>query len=170
MIARRLLFALPLLPMLGGCGWEPLYANRAAGPASAELRTIKVAPISERIGQRLEMALRRALNPDNEPAPTKYQLIVTLSTSVGDLGIQSEGLGTRGEVAVTAGYQLVDVSTKAAVQSGSVHATESFDIQANGYSTVVAQNDAYVRTIGEIQREIVTRLTLLLQKKALAAS
>lgn len=171
MVARRLLLALPFLPaMLGGCGWEPLYANRATTPASADLRAIKIMPISERIGQRLEMGLRDALNPSGETTPVKYILRVTLATFTSDSGIQSQGLGTRGEIGVVASYQLLDAATNAALQNSSVHATESFDIQANGYSTVVAQDDAYVRTVEEIRREIVARLTLFLQKKAIAAS
>jgi LPS-assembly lipoprotein len=171
MVARRLLLALPLLPaMLAGCGWEPLYADHEASAASADLRAIKIMPIAERVGQRLEMGLRNSLNPTGETTPTKYVLRVTLATYVSDSGIQSQGLGTRGQVQLNASYQLVDATNNAHLQDGSVHASDSFDIQANGYSTVVAQNDAYVRTVEEIRREIVTRLTLFLQKKAMAAS
>ena len=51
---------------LSGCGWTPLYAE-SRGPASEELRAIRVDPIPERIGQRLEIALRNSLNPTGEP-------------------------------------------------------------------------------------------------------
>ena len=50
-----------------GCGWTPLYADTETDAASQELRAIKVDPIPERIGQRLEMALRNSLNPTGEP-------------------------------------------------------------------------------------------------------
>jgi LPS-assembly lipoprotein len=171
MIRRRLLLALPLLPAaVTGCGWEPLYADHETAKASADLRAIKVMPISQRVGQRLEMELRNSLNPGGEAVPVKYVLAVALTTSTSDSGIQSQGLGTRGEVQVYASYKLVDVASNANLQNASVHASESFDIQANGYSTVVAQDDAYVRTVEEIRREIIARLTLYLQKKAMAAS
>jgi LPS-assembly lipoprotein len=170
MIPRRHLLALlSLPPVLAGCGWEPLYADRESASASADLQSIKVAPISERIGQRLEMGLRKSFNPDGAATPTKYVLQVTLNTSVSDLGIQSQGLGTRGEVQVYANYQLSDTAGHV-VQNSSVHANDSFDIQANGYSTVVAQDDAYVRSIEEIRREIVMRMNLFMQHKAMAAS
>jgi len=172
MIARRHFLGLPLaLPsLLAGCGWEPLYANHDTGPASAELRAIRVNPIAERYGQNLEFGLRHSFNPDGIPTPQKYVLKITQTTSVADLGIESQGLGTRGEVNLIAIYQLLDIKTNAVLQSASIHASDSFDIQANGYSTVVAQNDAYTRTVEEIRREIVTRLTLFMQNKDLAAS
>ena len=51
------------LAVLTGCGWAPLYADRAAGPADTELVAMKVAPIPERIGQSLALQLRQWLNP-----------------------------------------------------------------------------------------------------------
>ena len=62
-----------LLLTLSGCGWAPLYADPQSGPASAELRAIHVAPIPERIGQRLELALRNSLNPTAEPTRERYR-------------------------------------------------------------------------------------------------
>jgi hypothetical protein len=48
------------------------------------------------------------------------------------------------------------------VQTGTINANDSFDIQANGYSTIVAQDDAYARCVEDVRREIVARLTLFL--------
>jgi LPS-assembly lipoprotein len=162
-------FGMPVL--LAGCGWQPLYANREAEPVNAELRAIRVNPILERFGQRLEFALRDSFNPDNMPTQQRYSLQVTLATGMSDLGIQSQGLGTRGEVTAQATYILKEISSGAQVQTGTLRTNDSFDIQANGYSTVVAQDDAYTRCIEDLRREIVARLTVFLQgRKAVAAS
>jgi|SRR5579863_9110205 LPS-assembly lipoprotein len=173
MFARRhfleLGFALPAL--LSGCGWEPLYAEHATEPADAALQAIKVAPIAERVGQRLEFGLRNSFNPNNVQTPQLYTLNVTIVTTIQDLGIQSQGIGTRGEVQLISTYRLVDSKTGQGLQSGTVHTTDSFDIQANGYSTVVAQDDAYKRCVEETRREIVARLTLFFHdQKATATS
>ena len=172
MIARRslaaLLFALP--GVVAGCGWEPLYADRETGPADDALRAIKVNPIAERIGQRLAMGLRKSFNPTGIPTPQRYTLTVSLATSLVSLGVQSQGLGTRGSVHVTGSYNLQDIKGGSPLATGSVHAVESFDIQANGYSTVVAQDDAYTRCAEEIRREVVARMTLFMQRKAMAKS
>jgi LPS-assembly lipoprotein len=171
MAARRLLLLLGLaLPaLLAGCGWEPLYASRETEAANADLRAIKVAPIAERVGQHLEFGLRNSFNPNNVPTPQLYTLSVTVGTSFGSLGVQSQGIGTRGEVNFIATYRLID-NTGKVLQTGTVHSNESFDIQANGYSTVVAQNDASARCVEEARREIVSRLTLFLQDLKAAAT
>lgn len=175
MIARRRLLVqlLPLsltLPALAGCGWEPLYADPQTGRASADLRAIKVLPISERVGQMLETGLRQALNPDGVETKPRYNLSVTLVTVLQDLGIQSQGLGTRGEVQLTATYRLSEIVGNKQLQVNSIHTSDSFDIQANGYSTVVAQDDAKVRCVEEIRREMVARLTMFMQNKEPTAS
>lgn len=155
---------------VSGCGWEPLYADPQTGKGSADLRAVKVSPIPERVGQMLETALRQSLNPNNIPTKPVYNLSVSLSTSLANLGIQSQGLGTRGEVQMTASYRLTEAASNKVLQTGSVHASDSFDIQANGYSTVVAQDDARVRVIEEIRRELVARLTMFMQNKGPTAS
>ena len=169
---RRFLVLSAALPaLLASCGWEPLYADRETAAAAAGLRAIKVSPIPDRVGQQLEMALRSSFNPDGGPPPKQiYLLSVTLQRSLLDSGIQSQGLGTRGEVHLSARYTLTDITTNAVLQTGYVHTSDSFDIQANGYSTVVAQADAATRDVEDLRREIVARMTLLMQDKSRAAS
>src|SRR5262245_44768876 len=95
--ARSTLLAIGMPVIALGCGWEPLYGDLETEPASAELRAIKVDPISERIGQRLAIVLRNSLNPTGEPTTTRYQLTTTLTTYLSNLGIQSQGLATLGQ-------------------------------------------------------------------------
>ncbi|HXC30013.1 MAG TPA: hypothetical protein VNV38_18805 [Stellaceae bacterium] len=175
MIARRRLLAqlLPLsfaLPALAGCGWEPLYADPQTGRSNEALRAVKVMPIPEREGQMLETALRQSLNPDEIPTQPRYNLRVTLRKALQDLGIQSQGIGTRGELQLYATYSLADAATGKVLQTASIHASDSFDIQANGYTTVVAQDDARTRVVEEVRREMVARLTMFMQNKGMTPS
>ena len=167
LLDRGLGMALGLgLAVLGGCGWAPLYADRESGPADEEVRAIRVAPISERIGQKLALALRQSLNPSGEPVPQRYRLSILLSTSRSDLGIQQTGLGSRGKLDANANITLRDIKTGAPLLSTTSHAAESFDILANEYASVVAEDDARTRAVEELRRDIVTRLTLFLQRRA----
>jgi len=167
MTDRRTLlaFAAALSVALSGCGWAPLYADIEAGPASEELRTIRVDPIPERIGQRLEIALRNSLNPTGEPSTERYRLRTSLATYLSNLGIQSQGLATLGKLDVYVTYYLVDVQSGTNLLANTVHVANSFDLNPNQYSTVVGEDDAAVRSVAELDREIVTRLTLFMQRR-----
>ncbi len=149
-----------------GCGWEPLYGDIETEPASAELRAIKVDPISERIGQRLAIALRNSLNPTGEPTPTRYQLSTTLTTYLSNLGIQSQGLATLSQLDAYATYKLVEIKTGSVLLTNTIHVANSFDLNSNQYSTIVGEDDARDRSVAELDREIVTRLTIFLQRRA----
>lgn len=158
------------LSALGGCGWAPLYADPATGPADTELRAIRVAPIPERIGQKLAIALRDSLNPTGEPAPQRYLLRMTLQTARLDLGIITQGSGTRGRLEATANYALSDIRSGAQLFSAASRAAESFDILANYYSNIVAEEDARTRAVEELRRDILTQLTLFLQRRVAQAA
>ena len=160
-----LVFAAALSVALSGCGWAPLYADIEAGPASEELRTIRVDPIPERVGQRLEIALRNSLNPTGEPSTERYRLRTLLATNLSNLGIQSQGLATLGKLDVYVTYYLVDVQSGTNLLANTVHVANSFDLNPNQYSTVVGEDDAAVRSVAELDREIVTRLTLFMQRR-----
>jgi LPS-assembly lipoprotein len=164
--SRALGMALGLaVSSLGGCGWAPLYADPESGPADAELRAIKVAPIPERIGQNLALALRQLLNPTGDPTPQRYLLRTTLQTVRQDLGVQTQGLGTRGRLDAFAAFFLSDSKSGAQLLTGTSHVAESFDILANEYSDIVAEDDARTRAVEELRRDIVGRLILFLQRR-----
>jgi LPS-assembly lipoprotein len=166
MLNRGILLALAIVaPAFSGCGWTPLYADVATGPASEELRAIRVDPISERIGQRLEIALRNSLNPSGEPSPERYRLRTTLASYLSNLGIQSQGLATLGKLDVYATYYLVDIQSGNNLLVNTVHVANSFDLNPNQYSTIVGDEDAAVRSVAELDQEIVTRLTLFMQRR-----
>jgi LPS-assembly lipoprotein len=154
-----------LLFALSGCGWTPLYANAETGPANAELRAIRVDPIPNRVGQRLELALRESLNPTGEPTTARYRLQTGLSYTLSNVGLISQGTATIGRVDLTATYHLIDLKSGTFLFTDTVHTQDSFALNPNQYSTVVAENDSAVRGVVEINEEMVTRLTFFLQAR-----
>jgi LPS-assembly lipoprotein len=160
--------ALVLCALVAGCGWAPLYADPQTAPADADLRAIRVAPIHERIGQKLELALRRSMNPSGEPTPQRYLLQVTLQLYQANLGITTQGLGTLGRTDVYATFHLDDSKTGAQLLTGTSHANDSFDLEANGYSNVVAMEDSQTRVVEELRRDLLVRLTLFMQRREAA--
>lgn len=162
------LLALGLAPLAGCGGWVPLYADPVSVPADESLRAITVAPISERIGQKLAWALRESLNPTGIPATPSYVLRVNLRTIRSDLGVQSFGLGTRGKLDVYADYRLEVPKTGTTLLIATSHVAESFDILANEYAAIVAEQDAGTRAIEELRRDIVSQLTIFMRHRATA--
>jgi LPS-assembly lipoprotein len=142
--------------MLLGCGWEPLYGDIETEPVSAELR--------------LAIALRNSLNPSGEPTTPRYQLSTTLTTYLSNLGIQSQGLATLGQLDAYATYKLVELKTGSVLLINSVHVANSFDLNPNQYSTIVGEDDARNRCVSELDQEIVNRLTFFLQRRAAETS
>jgi LPS-assembly lipoprotein len=158
--------ALALVAFVSGCGWAPLYADRDAGPVAAELREVQVAPIAERIGQNLERALRTAVDPSGAPSPKRYALGVTLQVTKQNLGITTQGLGTLGRTDVYARFVLKDIKSGKQLFAGNSHFNVSFDLLANGYSNVVAQNDSEIRVVDELRDDLLTRLIVFFRNRA----
>lgn len=166
--ALGMLLALGLAPLAGCGGWVPLYADPVSAPSDESLRAITVAPMSERIGQKLAWALRESLNPTGIPTPQRYVLRTTLKTARSDLGVQSFGLGSRGKLDVFADYTLADGKSNAALLTANSHVAESFDILANEYAAIVAEQDAGTRAVEELRRDIVSQLTIFMRHRAAA--
>ena len=136
----------------------------------SRLREIKVDPIPERIGQRLAIALRRSFNPDGAPARKRYVMRTTLQVLRQDLGVQSTGLGTRGKLDVTATFALSDLVSGAPVVSYTSHVAEFVRHPREQILVDVAEDDARIRAVEELRRDIVTRLTLFMQRRAAGAA
>jgi hypothetical protein len=74
-------------------------------------------------------------------------------------------LGTLGQIDATATFRLVELQTGSALLTNTVHVANSFDLNPNQYSTIVGEDDAGVRSVAELDREIVTRLALFMQRR-----
>jgi LPS-assembly lipoprotein len=162
---RDLLAGVGALLALSGCGWAPLYGDAESTPAAEELAAIHVEPIAERIGHRLEIALRNSLNPSGEPVTERYRLRTTLAVYLSNLGLQSQGLATLGRLDVYATYLLNEFDSGTNLLNNTLHVQNSFDLNPNQYSTVVGEDDAAVRSVVELDREIVTRLTMFMERR-----
>src|SRR5262249_25595841 len=83
-----------------------------------------------------------------------------------DLGIQSYGLGTRGKLDIFATYVLADSKTNVPQLNATSHVAESFDILANEYAATVAETDAGTRAVDQLRRDMVSQLTIFLQRRS----
>jgi LPS-assembly lipoprotein len=153
-----------LLAPLGGCGFEPLYAERGKRWDPA-LAAIKVGTIPDRLGQRLALSLREQLNPDGVSVQPRYLLSVGITVTRSDLGIRRNATSARSQLNITANFSLLDVKTGAPAYSNSSRAISDFNVLQDGYATLVAEEDAQDRALEQISNEIILKLSLFIRRQ-----
>jgi LPS-assembly lipoprotein len=160
-----------LAATVAGCGFHPLYAPTGPRDWDPDMAAISVAPINDRPGQILALALRENLNPGGSSVHPRWRLNTTLTVSRADLGIQRNATATISETIVNVAYQLYDLKTNKMVYGSSSRATGDFDQLSDAYATQVAADSARDRALQEIADEMTLRLALFVRsQRAKAAS
>ena len=150
-----------VLLTLAGCGFRPLYFERAEMPeVTAELALIDIRPIAERVGQEVRNNLLDLVTPLGEPARARYILTVDLVESRQGLALQRDATVTRYNLTVNAEFHLLDAATRAEVNSGSVRSTAAFNVLRADFANVIAERDAEERAARVVAEEIATRLSV----------
>lgn len=162
-MARRALLLL-LGIVLTGCGFRPLYAPRGPQDWDRDLAAIRVAPIRDRPGQILELALRENLNPGGQSVPALWQLQTQLNVSRSDLGIQRNATATSSEITVSANYALVDTKSGKQVYANSSRAISDFNQLTDAYATQVAAEDARDRALQQVAEEMTMRMAVFVRQ------
>jgi len=170
MVSRFGPLAIVLALLLGGCGFHPLYAERADGGFDADLAAIKVGTISDRLGQELTLSLRDGLNPHGVKVPARYVLDVTLLPTRNDLAIRSDGTASRTQMMIVANFRLKEITTDRTVLQGTTRTAVSFDALTDEYANVVARQNAQERSLQDISDDIRARLVAYVNRHRATAS
>ncbi|MEO3427857.1 LPS assembly lipoprotein LptE [Pelagibius sp. CAU 1746] len=146
---------------LSGCGFQPLNARQDdGGSVSANLSTVRIEPLRDRVGQQMHNFLRDRLNPQGQPVSPSYRLAVQLTESLSELGVRRDETATRANLRIDAKFSLFDFGGGEALFSGSSSSTTSYDILENPFATTVSEEDARDRALGEVADDIQTRLSI----------
>ncbi|MBK1671191.1 hypothetical protein CKO28_24620 [Rhodovibrio sodomensis] len=157
-----------LLVAAAGCGFQPMYAERAqpgSGQISPAVRnSVAIAPIPDRIGQQLHNALRDQLNPRGQPTDPAYRLRVRISSVSEPSTLRSDGTATRRSFTLQATWQLDDYDSSRRLFTSSAGARTSYNVVDQPYATVVAFRDAQERVVEQVARDIAARVTGVLAR------
>lgn len=158
--------------VLAGCGFEPVYGTRQGVETTAEMASIRVDPIEERVGQLLRNNLLDSLNPRGEPAQIKYRLLTQVTESKQELAIRKSELATRSNLNLTATYRLYDVDRKAYVMTRTSTVAASYNLLTNEFATLAAEADARERGVRDLSDDITRQIALYFrgQEKSRAQS
>jgi LPS-assembly lipoprotein len=157
--------------MLSACGFTPLYGEHAdsASPGVVdEFSRVAIRPIPDRQGQRLSQILREELQPSGRNGPSRYDLDVTLTSRVEELGIRKDATSSRANFILAASFYLSSGGQR--LFGDRVQTIVGYNILDDQYATVAAQGDAQERAIEEAGREIKTRLAVFFKKRAAQAA
>jgi len=159
------LAALLVLP-LAGC-IQPLYAPAGFGldsaPLAAELQSIAVDEIPQRLGHYVRNELIFGLNGTGSQPPPRYRLMVVLRERVQTPILDTvTGRATSATVIVDAEYRLVTIPDEVEVTKGIAFNIASYDRFSNRFSNVRAARDAEIRNARVIADSIRTRIATVL--------
>lgn len=159
------LFAVALmLGALGACGFEPLYARHDGDNIAAQLETVRIEPIADRVGQMLHNRLRDGLTPRGLPTKPLYYLKVTVTESVQESVIQRTAFAARANLSLNVSYQLHDAKSRGSVHSGSIRSTSSYSYQTATLGTLAGEKDARERAVTDAAEQIRAQLALYFKR------
>jgi LPS-assembly lipoprotein len=149
--------------LAGACGFEPMYGEHRGEALQTDLQTVTVALIPNRAGQELRRyLLDRIHNSEQAPRPV-YQLEVTLIEQPQFYGIQRDTSATYSRFVLTGYYVLREVKTQQVVLSGNTSAFSSYNIAADPFNSIVAQNDARDRAVRSLGDDLIVRVSIYLR-------
>lgn len=165
----RLVFvAVAAALVLGGCGYRPLYGERAApGDANVteQLATVKIAGIADRRGQILRNYLLDRMNPQGEPANPRYVLAVAVGETIAITDSRADGTGTRSDINVRARIALRDATSDVVVYVDRTQAVATFNLLTARLASVSSEDEARRRAMEQLGDQITTLVALFMNRR-----
>jgi len=153
-----------------GCGFHPLYGERADAVSQQSLAEVRIAPLQDRVGQLLHIRLSKSMHPRGQARVAKWNLNIRLISRTEQLGIRKDETATRANLILEARFQLNNAQTgKSAFQGRSV-ITISYNILESRFGTVASRSDAERRATRELGDNIKNRVALFLAQRNTASA
>lgn len=168
---RTILYTLlALAPLtLSACGMKPVYGTYAQNKdARAQMATIRINNIPDRIGQNLRNNLIDSLYIHGYPAAdSPYFLnIATIIEREQRLGIAKDASTTRAQIRLNTVMTLTDTTTKKNLFSRRLLAVASYNNLPSQYTTEVAKAAAREDATRELSNQILNALELYFSNPA----
>ncbi len=176
---RHLLIALgfvaAMTPVLSACSFQPLYGTTASGVSvQNELKSVSIAPIPGRVGQRLRNELIFHTTNGGDASASNYRLEVAIREKVSSILVTQAG-DAQGQIySLYASFKLVRLKDNKVVFDSRGHARAAYDTnqtvdgkQVNSiFSDIRARIDAENRVARTLADDIKTRVAAYLATSA----
>lgn len=160
---RRVLAAVAILaaaPLVGACGFRPLYAGGTAPSVVPELAAIHIAQGPGRLGQVVTGYLLDRLTPLGPPEEPKYELRLRLREEREGVALERDATVTRFNLRLVAEFTLDDAAAERRLTEGVVQTVAAYNALRSGFANVIAERDARERAARVLSEEIKTRLSV----------
>ena len=145
---------------LVGCGYQPLYGDRANAVTSEDLALVYIAPVPDRNGQQLRNFLLEELNSSGQPSRPIYTLTIGLNVASTGVSLSRDSTTSRTSITATAKYSLSETASGKSLFSGTSRGTDAYDVLISDYGTLVSQDDAVKRALREVSSDIRTQVAV----------
>jgi LPS-assembly lipoprotein len=170
---RAFVALLASAPLLGACGFRPVYgpaADGAAGPAQEGLSQIAVGPLPERSGQLLRQALQERFERGGVGTVHRYDLVVSFSVGQEGIAIQADSSSSRTRVIGTASWRLVGQDAqRTTLTSGTARSVDGFNVIDQQYFAADLESETVTKRVAEaVADQIALQLAVYFNRHARA--
>ena len=158
-----ILLHVAITSMFFGCKLVPLYGESSAGDARF-LKLVKIDRIDNRAGQKLRTILQQKFGQRFSTDNARWLLTVKLAETKRQLAVTQDSTTTRGEVTVTAVFNLKEIGrgTRQLLKGKSL-SMSSFNELGSQYAILIAENDARDRALNFIANDLRNRIMLAIR-------
>ncbi len=157
----------------GGCGFQPLYGPTASGANLSDvMKTVQIATIPSRVGQKLRNELIFGTTGGGEAAGAIYRLDIALRASTRNTLVTRAGNPTGQVLQLDAEFRLIRIKDNETVFKGASTAEAAYDLAGSTgnagsiYGDVRAGQDAENRAARSLADTLKTRLAAYLSHSA----
>lgn len=167
-LRRRVVAAICIAALAGGCQVRPLYATSSFGSDGRvetvdALKQIAVEVQKDRVGQALMNALIFAFRGGSELQRPAYVLRLIVREEKTELAVrESEEVPAANLVALTVTFTLTQSDSRRVIAQGTAYDTVSYDFSTQRFANLRAQRDAENRAVQKIAEEIRMRVAAAL--------
>jgi LPS-assembly lipoprotein len=163
-LAMAAVLVVPFLAACGNGGFKPMYGSAGIGAnADARLAQVSVTTIPGRVGQQIRNELIfHATGGGGEVINPDLRLDVAIRESVTSTLVEIDGNSAGQIYNVEAKFQLIRISDKTVVLSGTSFGRASFERNLSIFSNVRAREDAEDRAAKVIGEDLKARLSAYL--------
>ncbi len=153
----------PILSACANSGFRPLYGSAGVGAQVDEkLAQVELTQIPGRVGQRVRNEFIFLSTGGGNPVPPSHRLEVAIRESVSSTLVQIDGNAQGNVYNLDAQFQLVRLSDKSVVLTGTSYARAGFERFTSIFANVRAREDAENRAAKTLGEDLRARISAFL--------